>query len=100
MFYNITLLKDVRSFQGHSMLNLGLLGIWLSFTPKRIRRRKGPSSSRRSRTRRLRRWILILVAIAGVYQIVEWQMEPWMALLFGVGQVISKKKLKNQSFEN
>ena len=32
----------------------------------------------------------ISVAIAGVYQIVEWQMEPWMALLFGVGQVVLK----------
>ena len=30
---------------------------------------------------------IFLVAIGGVYQIVHWQMEPWMALLWGVGQV-------------
>lgn len=30
---------------------------------------------------------LILVAISGVYHIVNWEMDPWMALLWGVGQV-------------
>ena len=28
-----------------------------------------------------------LVAISGVYHIVNWEMDPWMALLWGVGQV-------------
>lgn len=35
----------------------------------------------------------LLVAIGGVYSIVEWQMEPWMALLWGVGQVLSRHLL-------
>ena len=30
---------------------------------------------------------MILVAISGVYHIVNWEMDPWMALLWGVGQV-------------
>ena len=30
---------------------------------------------------------LISVAISGVYHIVNWEMDPWMALLWGVGQV-------------
>jgi len=31
---------------------------------------------------------MILVAISGVYHIVNWEMDPWMALLWGVGQTL------------
>ena len=33
---------------------------------------------------------LVLVAISGVYHIVNWEMDPWMALLWGVGQVSTR----------
>ena len=38
---------------------------------------------------------LVLVAISGVYHIVNWEMDPWMALLWGVGQVSTRHNHMN-----